>query len=288
MKPFLGIDLTNDKHNTQPNGAEFLIRQPSPVLAQALESSNDQADQTLQSAKLPLIVRIFQGICGLAAAMMAVGLLRAMTGTDAVTIGQAYDNAPWVFWVGFGGLLIWGVLQLIASRKEKAVLNSDENEQMFEDLAELQNRVLDDLGVPQNAPEVDLLSFYYKEKGDGFKVCEKGLQLASYLNPVFHLFRDEENLYVGNLEGKYAFPRASLRGIRTVKKTIRIAGWNKDADLDSGMYAPYKLYADKYGCVICKRYHILEVERNGAVWGIYFPDYELPFFEAATGMKAEE
>ena len=62
MKPFLGINLTNDKHNTQPNGAEFLIRQPSPVLAQALQSSDDRADQTLESAKLPLFLRIFQGI----------------------------------------------------------------------------------------------------------------------------------------------------------------------------------------------------------------------------------
>ena len=36
MKPFLGIDLTQNKKNSEINGEEFLAAKPSPALAQTL------------------------------------------------------------------------------------------------------------------------------------------------------------------------------------------------------------------------------------------------------------
>ena len=45
------------------------------------------------------------------------------------------------------------------------------------------------------------------------------------------IFSDENYLYIANLEGKYAFPLSSLVSIHTVKKRIRIAGWNKEAEV---------------------------------------------------------
>ena len=53
MKPFLGIDLTNDKKNEQNNGSEFLVQTPSPALANALEQSTEKAENTVARAKLP-------------------------------------------------------------------------------------------------------------------------------------------------------------------------------------------------------------------------------------------
>ena len=35
-------------------------------------------------------------------------------------------------------------------------------------------------------------------------------------------------------------------------------------------------------------YHVLEFVHKGETWGIWFPNYELPFFEKATGLKADE
>ena len=75
--------------------------------------------------------------------------------------------------------------------------------------------------------------------------------------------------------------------IRTVKKRIRFAGWNKDERPESKRYKPYKLGRNQYGCVICRWYHILELELDGETYGVYFPPYERPAFEAATGLKAE-
>ena len=92
-----------------------------------------------------------------------------------------------------------------------------------------------------------------------------------YLNPVFKIFSDTNCLYIANLEGKYAFPLSSLVSIHTVKKRIRIAGWNKEIGFKQGVYKQYKL----------------EVYHDGVSLGIYIPCYELPIFEELTGLKAE-
>jgi len=112
------------------------------------------------------------------------------------------------------------------------------------------------------------------------------LQIAPYDNPIFHVFADSENLYFANLEGKYAFPLSSIKAINTVKETIRILEWNKDEQYNKGIYKEYKLREDDYGCIHSKCYHVMEIEHNGELWGIYFPCYELPTFEQLTGLKA--
>lgn len=283
MTPFLGIDLTSDKKNEQPNGKDFLIAPPSLALAQSLERFTDQAEETLEEAKLPRPLRILQFICGIVALVAAGGIAKAD-----VSFSEGYENAPWVYLLGLVCLLIWLILTLLNNRKEKSVLGKEENTQVFDDLAQITDAVFTELNVPAHAQEVDILSFFYTTKDGEIKVIEKGLQMAKYLNPVYRVFADSENLYLANLDGKYAFPLQELENIRTVEKRISILNWNKEEPYNKGRYKQYKLTTDSYECIHCKKYHILEVRHEGELWGIYIPCYELPVFEALTGRKATE
>lgn len=283
MKPFLGIDLTTDKKNEQVNGDVFLAAKPSLALVQSLERSSENADETIEKSKLSLPLRVGQWICGAVGALVAMGILRGMR---TVTLSIAYQNAPWLFWLGGISLLIWGLLKLIGNFKAKVVLETDESTHTFDNLEKVCDAILTELKVPENSREVDVLSFFYKAKGDTIKVCEKFTLGAPYMNPEFHLFADSENLYLANLEGKYAIPLSAIRRIKTVKKTIRIAQWNKDTSFDKGIYKQYKLTENQYGNVFCKYYHIMEVEYQNELWGVYIPCYELPFFEKLTRLKA--
>lgn len=284
MKPIWAINLTENKKNEEMNGQEFLAATPSAALTQALNRSEEKADATTEKAKLPFAFRLVQNICGLLGGICVVGLLRGMR---EVTVTQAYENAPWIFWVGGACLAVYGILKLIGMQKEKTVMSTEESAQTFSNLEGVANAVYAELAVPQNAREVDVFTFYYKEKDGKIKVCEKGMQMAPYLNPVFSAFADENALYLANLEGKYAFLRSACVAIHTVKKHIRVASWNKSISLNKGIYKPYKLTTDQYGCVHCQYYHILELRHNGESWGLYFPCYELPTFEALTGLKAQ-
>lgn len=286
MKPFLGIDLTTNKKNEQMNGEEFVVERPDLSLTQSLESSSENVEEIIEKSKLPLLIRIGHWICGTVGALVAIGILRALGGEDSVTLAEAYQNASWLFWLGGACLVAWALLKLISVRKEKNVLETDKSSLAFDHLDKTCDAILADLKVPQDSKEIDILSFFYKLKGDNIKVCEKGLQIAPYINLIFHIFADSENLYLANLEGKYAIPLSAIKAIKSIKKTIRIMEWNKDEEYNKGIYKQYKLSEDNYACIICKSYHILEFEHDDDLWGIYIPCYELPVIEEITGLKA--
>ena len=279
MKPIFGINLTENKQNDQFSGAGFLVQQPSAALTQALNSAARKAEDLSKQGKLPTPLRIVKTLCGFLAAMIAVGILRGLSG---VTIRQAYENAGYLFWLGGACFLVWAVLWLIGKEKEKAVMGKEESGQTLSNFESICKAIYGELSVPEDAQEVDILSFYYKEKSGKIKPCENGIQMTTYLNPVFKAFADEENLYIANLEGKYAFPRACIQSIQTVKKHITMASWNKELACNEGIYKQYKVTRDNYGFVHCTQYCILEIEKDGETWGLYFPCYELPTFEELT------
>ena len=161
MKPFLGIDLTTDKKNEQFNGTEFLVMKPSSAMAQSFEQPSKKAEETIERSKLPLPLRITQLICGGLGAISAVGIIR---GLGTVSLNQAYKNAPWVFWFGGVCLFIWGILKIISTLKEKAVLGTEESSHTLTNLEKTCAAVYSEMSVPTDAKEVDILSFLYKEK----------------------------------------------------------------------------------------------------------------------------
>lgn len=288
MKPFLGTDLTLNKKNEQINGEEFLVAKPSLATTQSLERSSEEAEKTFEKSKLPLPIRIGHWLCGIVGVIVVIGILKALGGEDSVSLAQAYQNASWLFWLGGGCLLVWGILKVISVKKQKAVLESEESVSLFAKLDGNCDAIYSELSVPSYAKEVDVLSFLYKVKDGNIKVCEKGMQIAPYINLVFKVFADDEKLYLVDLDGKYAFELSSVKAIRKVKKPIRILEWNKDEPYNKEPYKQYKLSEDEFGCVLCKYYYILEIEHNGEAWGIYIPCYELPTFEELTGLKAQE
>ena len=272
MKPFLGVDQTTDKKNEQFNGSEFLVQTLSAPLTEALAASSEKAEQTIEKSKLPLPLRIIQYACGVASLVIISGILKSD-----VSFAQGYQNTPVLYWVAGICAVVWLILWLCGKHKSKAVLGTDESEQTFAYLDGVTDAAYAELGVPADAETVDVLAFFYKVKDDDIRICEKGM--AQYLNPEFRAFADSENLYLVNLDGKYAFPLTSVVQLHTVNKHIRIAGWNKDEKFNKGIYKQYKLTNDKHGCIHCRCYHILEINHNNEAWGIYIPSYELPVFE---------
>ncbi len=286
MKPFLGVELTTDKKNEQINGDKFLVAKPSHMLAQSFERSSENAEETIEKSKLPLPVRIVQWVCGAGGALVAVSILRGLLRSDDISVQQAYQNAPGLFWFSGIALLVWVVLKVISVRKAKSVLGTDESTQTFENLESTCDAIFTELSVPRDSKDVDVFSFFYKVKDGEIKITQKGMQMVHCVNGVYKAFADSENLYLANIEGKYAFPLSSVKAIRTVKKHIIMPEWNKEERFNKGVYKQYKLTTDDYDHIHSKYYHIIEVDCNGELWGVYIPCYELPVFEELTGLKA--
>ena len=281
MTAFLGIDLTNNKKNQQLSGQSFLSRKPSAVLTQSLTASAEKADEKLQRAKLPLLLRVAQYLCGIVALVFSIGIFEAD-----LPFTEGYRNAAWIYWTAGICLIAWFSLTLWSIVKSRSVLGAEESKQTFSDLEQTKDAIFADLHVPANAKAVDILSFFYKQEDGQIRVCEKAMQMAPYINLEMRLFSDPDFIYLANLEGRYAFPRSSIVEITTVDKHIRLHGWNKEEPYNAGIYKPYRLTTDGYHTIHCTGYHILHIHHNGSDWGIYFPSYELPAFEETTGLHA--
>lgn len=280
MKPFLGIDLTTNKKNEQINGTEFLVQTPSAALTKTLEASSEKAEKTVEQSKIPKVFRIVQCVSGFTALLLTSSILRVLGGD--VSLAEGYRNAPWVYWTAGISAVVWLILWLCSKAKAKTVLETEESERAFTHLEGMTSAIYKELSVPDDAKDIDILYFFYKIKDGEIKVREKGLQIAQYLDLEFKIFADDENLYLANLEGKYAFPLSSIVKIHTVKKHICIAGWNKSEEYNKGIYKQYKLTTDNYGRIHCKWYYILEINHQGDSYGIYIPCYELPALEECT------
>lgn len=284
MKPLLGIDLTTDKKNEQLNGSEFIVAKPSEAMTHALEKALNGADEVHKKSRFPLAVRIIKWICGAVGGVVGTCFMRAL---EDMSIEEAYQNATEFVWVGIACIIVWLVLEIFSRKKAKDVMETDESTRTFSNLESVTDAVFSELAVPAEAKDVDILSFFYKEKEGEIKMHQKGLQIVQYYNFNYKIFADSENFYMANLEEKYAFPLASLRAIHTVKKRIILYTWNKEEKYNKGVYKQYKLDIGEGGEIHCKNFHILEFEHNGELWGLYFPAYELPAFEEVTGLKAE-
>lgn len=287
MKPFLSVDLTYDKENEEYNGQEFVVQRPNSALSQALEKTSDEAiDMLLNKTKLPLIVRIIYWTFGVIGFTALMGLIKILMQGE-TSIAETYALAPWIFFCIAGCLIIWLIGFVAAHKKEKLVLESDENKNLDANLEDISNNILAELSVPKDSPEIDILSFTYKTKNGENKPCAKGLKDSPFDSYAYRVFCDEQKLYLANFEEKYAFNISCFKAIRTVKKKFSIPVWNKDVEPNDALYKQYKIKIGEYGEVLLNAYHILEFEHNGELWGIYFPNYELPTVENLTGLKAE-
>lgn len=287
MKPLFAIELTEKKKSGEPNGEEFLVGKPSALLSQRLNETGETLNQVEKKARLPLVARILVRAFGFAVIVIWGGIIRAVAEPD-VTFKGAYANAPWLIWAGAIGAALFVFLIVFDVVRRRTVLASGNAEEAIADVKRSAEAIFRELGVPETAKEINVLAFCYRVKDGEPRACAKAkLQTTLYAALNYKAYSDGENLYLVWTDGKYAFPRSELKAIRTVKRPICFLGWFKDEPPDSEAFKPYKLAADEYG-VRCKRYHILEIERDGETWGIYLPSYELPAIEELTGLKAEE
>ena len=199
-----------------------------------------------------------------------------------------FKNIPGIFIAGIVCGVAWVVLQVLSKSKETKVLKEENAEERAEELRQDTKLIYEELSVPDIARSVDIIMFRYKTKNDNIVPCVLGLQTTAYMCLDAKIFASDEGLHIADISSVYTFKKGEIKAIRTVKKRISIANWNKDEDPRNGEFKPYKMTVNNYGDVFFKPYHILEIEHDGQLYGIYFPPYELSIFERLTGIAAEE
>lgn len=285
MKPIFGTDITTDKKNSVSNAESFVCDRISQSTQASLDKVSEEAMTIEKKMSLPTPLRIFQVVDGIVLCIFLRVILNVLTDEE-VTFSQALHNAPWMFIVFGVSLLAFVLMTLYGNKLRKDVGESDEHATVSNRVDVVCQNINSELGVPESAVDVDVLSFAYKEKKGEFVATEQGISPIKFINFSYKVYEQEGNLYLSDLECKYCIPLDKKKNIVKINKRITIPMWNKEQAYNKGEYKQYKISSDN-DMYSFKPYYVLNVEHNGELWGIYFPSYELPVIEELTGLKAE-
>ncbi len=162
-------------------------------------------------------------------------------------------------------------------------MESEETKRLVSNIENVCASIDQELGVPQDAAAVDVLSLYYKNKeGKPLPKIEETRE-----NMEHKIYIDGESLYLVNLKGKFAFPLSSLKAIHEVKAKLALDVWNKKEGPKEGYYSQFPIFLENGDGLYIKTLYLLELSQGAEALGICFPCYELPLIERLTGMKAQ-
>ena len=288
MKPFLACDVTEDRDNEKYNGEEFIVARPSEANAKALEENFDKTfDMAFNKTFKEKIADIIKAICCLGTIFPTLLTIAVVTKTE-VTLKEIYQNTPWAFYLVGAMAIIWGILEIISKKNEKAKEESDESKQLDRDRETISRNIFVEMNVPLDLPDTELISFQYTTESGSAEVYKSKDEITPFNNFTMKLYVANCKLYIADLEGKYEIDLASLLRIKTVNKRITLPIWYKDTPHSEGEYKRFNIREEIHGMISFKPYHVLEFEHCGETWGIYFPCYELDTIEKLTGLKAED
>lgn len=279
MKVFFGFDVTENKNNDRMDGDVFVTCRVSAEQEQQIEKQNDDIQQLQQKAELHPLLRIVRTVTG---AVALVGGISAVRGISEVGLVQAMRNAPILLLTIFACIVIWGILFLMTRWKGKKVYAEESSVEIFEDHRETVEDSYQALGVPAEAPEMDVIMFFYRRKGEEIKVKSRGI--TEYINFALRVFVEDGALCFADVGQRWEIPLEEITGIREIKKAIFIPGWNKETPYNKGEYKQYKINANNLGQLRIKPYYALCIRHGGKDYELHFPPYELPVVEKLTGV----
>lgn len=279
IKPLFSTDITFDKKNKTINGLEFITRTASKQKIEEYDHKLENLNQTIEKSKLPLWLQIIKLLSG----WFSIIMLFSCIGADFKT---AWKNASVLIIIGVFCGILWIILHIVSKSKEKQVLKEENAEKKLEELSGDFISIQDELNVPGDAAEIDVLSFRYKLKNGAIRPCAIGMQMTLYFNTIVKIYATPDELHIVDLENVYSFPKSSIKSIITVNKRICVPTWNKEENPTKGKFKPYKMTVNNVGHVFFKPYYILEIEKEGEFFGVYFPCYELDTIENLTGLTA--
>ena len=285
MKPIFAVDITEDKDNEQMPAENFVGAVVRPETADELDRLSEKTDDIIESAKPPILSRIALGFSGIVCLLSFVFFV---AGIEEAGFRAAFEKFSIILVLFVITLAVTIVLAVFNYKRVKEVLTSAETDRVTNTFDAVLARAYEELGVPEDAKEVDILCFWYKWKNGEPVFKAPNIAATSYVNMVKKIYARDGMLFMADSESRYDFKISDMHAIRTVKKRIPLFDWNKDEDYNKGEYKKYRITKDDKEVYYVKPYHILEMTVDGEEMGIYFPPYELPVFEELTGLRAAE
>ncbi len=275
MKPFYWIDKTN-KHNYTRNTESFVAQRITKENVEAISNLTSHIDKKAKKKDLPLFFYLLEYV----AFLIIIGIVPSIIKAGVITPYGLLLSSVFV-----ASILYLVIIKRIDKKREKAFLEDKNIHKAYSRSVEIYKQTLLSFNLPKNAQLADIFTNSYEIEDGQYKLHSQTKKFDRFFNEEEFIYVENGALCIVNSKKKIVVPGFQPKFIQRVDKSVSFPNWNKK---ESHMSEKFKLYSVKYDgyAYICKYYYILHFDVNGERWCLYFPPYELPFFESITGLKA--
>jgi len=191
---------------------------------------------------------------------------------------DAYSRNAVLFYISIALILYGIIIYMIQKQKVKKTLALDEYKQMNEKADVLYKQVLEELGVPEEAIKIDfLMSTIYKKNEQLAKEGKKAKTIAKplYYNIILNSYVENGLLCLADNCSVLTLPVKAFKRIVKKEEKILESQWNKDVDIKSEEYKPYKITQNNFGAYRIRYYYSIEFVINDLEYEMKIPHYEI-------------
>lgn len=265
-----GLKITGKDDKTALDGECFITERLEESEEKTIDQLNDEFDEQIKRAELPLYLRIIKFICTVLALIAVASIIRADVPFDV-----AFGNAPYIFIAGVAAATIAIALWIIEAVKRNGYLNSEEYRQHCEKEDAAAKNIMTRLNIPEDAELIDVLAQSYK-LNDNNIVKKSIFEAKPQFMPIeLFMYKDEKGLRLADCTGVFTFPYDEIIGIDPVNNKAILLEWNKPESIKSEKYKPYKMTSDNLDRIHVKNYYSLKIKRCSTDYEILIPEYEI-------------
>ncbi|MCH5162855.1 MAG: hypothetical protein J1G38_05140 [Clostridiales bacterium] len=272
MKSLFAIDVTTKEYT----GQEFILRKPDSELAQKVDASADTLVAYDKKSGVPLWFSIIEYILLFVGTICLLGFLN---GCSEVGFDVAYKNGAAFIYIGGVSLVVWLAMAIYKRVHFKKVAKSPEVAEFLNEANELTDKIRENLNVPENSADVDVICRPFKIKNGKEK---RGNMFYNYFNFSFWVFKEEENLCFSDACSVYGIPISSITEVVLVKKSVMVPQWNKDEPIKDPKYKKF-VKTNNYGAYFIKPHYSVRFTHNDEEWEVLIPAYDIGVITELTG-----
>ena len=242
----------------------FVLRRENSALSAKREQLSEELSTALHKTIKKSLLRLLPTLLGCG--------LGVLLGSVAFETFESKEVFPAILGVIAGFLFVGGIVYgVINGKKQKA--NEDKPDEGMEELDKkyeaFNAEVKRELGIPESAPQVDILTYMYSPEDKTTKTV--------YSGDTTNVFIEDGKLCFWYGEAVIGFPMSEIEALVKVNEPITFEGWMPDDPHDSLKYAQYdieKKEADYDEQYTMKGYYSLRLTHEGEPFELIFPLFD--------------
>lgn len=242
----------------------FVLRRENSALSAKREQLSEELAKTLHKTVKKSLLRLLPTLLGCG--------LGVLIGSVAFETFESNEVFPAILGVIAGFLFVGGIVYgVINGKKQKA--NEDKPDEGMEELDKkyeaFNAEVKRELGIPEDAPQVDILTYMYSPEDKTTKTV--------YSGDTTNVFIEDDKLCFWYGEAVIGFAMSEIEALVKVNEPITFDSWMPDDSHDSLKYAQYDIekkevdYDEQY---TMKGYYSLRLTHEGEPFELLFPLFD--------------